>query len=335
MRAYQLPKSGGIEALAMTELPRPQPDRRQVLVRVAACSLNYRDLAIVLGQYNAPMKPNVILLSDGAGEVVAVGADVTRAKVGDRVAGCFYQSWMGGPIRGERLAQALGGSYDGMLTECAVLEEEGVVQLPDHLSYEEGATLACAGVTAWQAVVDHGQVKPGDTVLVQGTGGVSMFALQFAKLAGARVIATSSSDDKLKRVRELGAAHTINYKTTPEWDKAAVAYAGGGIDQVVEVGGADTFARSLGAIRTGGKISMIGVLTREGQVNPLMILGKRADIRGISVGSTEMFEAMNRAIAANKLKPVIDKTFPFDQAADAVRYLQSAKHFGKIVIKVS
>jgi NADPH:quinone reductase-like Zn-dependent oxidoreductase len=336
MRAYRLPQATGIDALTKADLPQPKPAHRQVLVKVLACSLNFRDLAIVLGRYRMPTKANVVPLSDGAGEVVEVGAGVTRVKVGDRVAGNFFQRWPGGHAGAETQASALGGSLDGMLCEYAVLEEEGVVKLPAHLSYQEGACLPCAGVTAWNALVEHGRVIAGQTVLVQGTGGVSIFALQFSKLFGADVIATSSSDAKLERAKKLGASHGVNYKTTPDWDKAAVELTGGvGVDQVVEVGGAGTIAKSLGALRMGGKISMIGVLSGAADLNPMLIMGKRANVQGISVGSTQMFEAMNRAIAVGKMKPVIDKVFGFDEAPAAFHHLQSAQHFGKVVIDLS
>jgi NADPH:quinone reductase-like Zn-dependent oxidoreductase len=335
MRAFQL-QQPGIDTLAKVDLPTPKPAHRQVLVKVAACSLNFRDLAIVLGKYRMPVRPNVIPLSDGAGEVIAVGPNVTRVKAGDRVAGCFFQRWPGGQPGPDAQGSALGGTADGMLAEYVVLEEEGVVKIPAHLSYEEGATLPCAGVTAWNALAEHGKLTAGDTVLVQGTGGVSVFALQFARLMGATVIATSSSDDKLAQAKKLGAAHGINYKTTPDWDKAAVELTEGqGVDQVVEVGGAGTITKSLGAIRSGGKVSMIGVLSGGGELNPMLILGKRANVQGISVGSTQMFEAMNRAITAGRLKPVIDKVFGFDDTPAAFKYLQSAQHFGKIVIKLA
>jgi NADPH:quinone reductase-like Zn-dependent oxidoreductase len=336
MRAIQLPQATGIDALVQVDLPTPKPLYRQVLVKVAACSLNFRDLAIVLGKYRMPVIPNVIPLSDGAGEVVEVGPGVTRVKAGDRVAGCFFQRWVGGDPSAETHHSALGGSLNGMLAEYVVLEEDGVVKLPAHLSYEDGASLPCAAVTAWNALVEHAHIIAGDTVLVQGTGGVSIFALQLARIMGATVIATSSSDEKLAHARKLGAAHGINYKTTPDWDKAALELTGGrGVDHVVEVGGAGTVGKSLGAVRTGGKVSMIGVLTGQADFNPMMILGKRASVQGISVGSTQMFEAMNRAIAANGLKPVIDKVFPFKETAAAFRYLQSAQHFGKIVISLA
>jgi NADPH:quinone reductase-like Zn-dependent oxidoreductase len=334
MRAYQLSQATGIDALTQVDLPTPKPGPRQVLVKVAACSLNYRDLAIALGTYRMPTKPNLIPLSDGAGEVVEIGAGVTRVKVGDRVAGCFFQRWIGGPPEADTHLSALGGGIDGMLADYAVLEEHGVVKLPSHLSFEEGASLPCAAVTAWHALAEHARVLAGQTVLVQGTGGVSIFALQLARLMGAQVIVTSSSEQKLARAKELGAAHGVNYKATPEWDQAVVEASGGGVDHVVEVGGPGTLARSLRAIRIGGKITLIGVLSGAAEINPMLIFARRANLQGISVGSMQMFEAMNRAISASGLKPIVDKVFPFNDAPAAYRHLQSGQHFGKIVIRV-
>jgi NADPH:quinone reductase-like Zn-dependent oxidoreductase len=334
MRAYHLPRGTGIDALVAVDLPMPKPGPRQVLVKVAACSLNFRDLAIVLGTYRMPVKPNLVPLSDGAGEVVDVGAGVDRVKAGDRVAGCFFQRWIAGPTAADTHGSALGGGIDGMLAEYVVLEENGVVRLPAHLSYEEAATLPCAAVTAWHALAEHARIVAGQSVLVQGTGGVSIFALQFARLMGAQVMVTSSSDQKLKRAKALGAAHGVNYKTSPEWDKAAVEWSGGGVDHVVEVGGPGTLAQSLRAVRIGGKITLIGVLSGAAEINPMLIFARRANLQGISVGSMQMFEAMNRAIAAGGLKPVVDKVFSFDDAPAAYRHLQSARHFGKIVIRV-
>jgi NADPH:quinone reductase-like Zn-dependent oxidoreductase len=333
MRAYRL-QATGIEGLAEVELPAPKPGPRQVLVKVAACSLNFRDLAIALGTYRMPTKPNLVPLSDGAGEVVEVGAGVTRVKLGDRVAGCFFQRWFGGPPAADTHVSALGGGLDGMLAQYVVLEQDGAVALPAHLSFEEGATLPCAAVTAWHALAEHARIVAGQTVLVQGTGGVSIFALQLARLMGAQVIVTSSSEEKLKRAKALGAAHGVNYKATPEWDKAVVELTAGGVDHIVEVGGPGTLARSLRAIRVGGKITMIGVLSGAAEINPMLIFSRRANVQGISVGSTQMFEAMNRAIAASGLKPIIDKVFAFGDAPAAYRHLQSAQHFGKVVIRV-
>ncbi len=334
MRAYQLPQGTGIDALIKVDLPQPRPSARQVSIRVVACSLNFRDLAIALGTYRMPTKPHLVPLSDGAGEVVEIGAGVSRVKVGDRVAGCFFQRWIGGPPSADTHSSALGGGIDGMLREYAVLEEDGVVKLPAHLSFEEGATLPCAAVTAWHALVEHARIVAGQTVLVQGTGGVSIFALQFARLMGAQVIVTSSSEEKLARARELGATHGINYKANPEWDKAVIDLSDGGVDHVVEVGGPGTLARSLRAIRIGGKITLIGVLSGAAEINPMLIFSRRANLQGISVGSLQMFEAMNRAIATSGLRPVIDKVLPFEDAPAAYRYLQSAQHLGKVVIRV-
>ena len=305
MRAYQLPKGGaGIDALVQVERPDPKPAYRQVLVKIKACSLNFRDLGIVRGTYRVPVKENIIPLSDGAGEVVAVGPGVVRVKVGDRVAGCFFQRWFGGESTAEVHASALGGSIDGMLADYAVLEEDGVVKIPPHLSLEEGATLPCAAVTAWHAMVEHAELKAGDTILLQGTGGVSIFGLQFAHAMGVRAIITSSSDEKLDRAKKLGAAFGINYKTTPDWEKAAMEFTGGaGVDHVIEVCGAATLARSFGAIRVGGKISMIGGLSGGAtELNPGLIFSRRANVQGISVGSAQMFLALARAIEVNAIK---------------------------------
>jgi len=334
MRAYQLPQGTGIDALVKAELPALKPGPRQVLVKVAACSLNYRDLAIALGSYRMPTKPNLVPLSDGAGEVVEIGAGVARVKVGERIAGCFFQRWIGGPPSADTHFSSLGGAIDGMLREYAVLEEDGVVKLPAHLSFEEAATLPCAAVTAWHALVEHARVVAGQTVLVQGTGGVSIFALQFARLMGARVIVTSSSEAKLARAKQLGATHGVNYKSNPEWEKVVVELSDGGVDHVVEVGGPGTLAQSLRAIRIGGKITLIGVLSGAAEINPMLIFSRRANVQGISVGSAQMFEAMNRAISVSQLKPVIDKVFAFDDAPAAYRHLQSARHFGKIIIRL-
>jgi NADPH:quinone reductase-like Zn-dependent oxidoreductase len=337
MRVYHLPKGGaGIEALVQADRPEPTPAYRQVLVKVKACSLNFRDLAIARGSYRMPVRENLIPLSDGAGEVTAVGAGVTRVQVGDHVAGNFFQRWSGGAPAADVHKSALGGGIDGMLAEYAVLEEDGVVKVPPHLSLEEGATLPCAAVTVWHAMVEHARLKAGDTVLLQGTGGVSIFGLQFARTMGIRAIVTSSSDEKLARAKTLGAAFGINYRTTRDWEKAAVQFTGGvGVDHVVEVGGATTLTRSFGAIRVGGKITLIGGLSGGAtELNPALIFGRRANVQGISVGSTQMFEAMNRAVAANAIKPVIDKTFGFANVQAAFRHMAAGAHFGKIVIRI-
>ena len=337
MKAYELQNRFGIDSLAVVERPQPKPGPGQVLVRMRAFSLNYRDLLVVKGQYNPKLRFPFTPLSDGAGEVAEVGAGVTRVKPGDRVAGAFMPKWVGGELTEAKAKSALGGGAPGVLAEYVVLDEEGVVPVPAHLSDEEAATLPCAAVTAWHALVTEGHVKAGDVVLVQGTGGVSLFALQFAVVSGARVIATSSSDDKLRRVRELGASDGINYKTTPDWDKRALELTGdAGVDHVVEVGGAGTLGRSLKAVRMGGRVSMIGVLTGgSAEVTVLPILMKGTRVQGIYVGSREMFEAMNRAIALHQLRPVVDRVFPFAEAAEALRYLETGTHFGKIVLRLS
>jgi NADPH:quinone reductase-like Zn-dependent oxidoreductase len=257
---------------------------------------------------------------------------VTRFKPGDRVAGCFMQHWDSGALTDEKAKSALGGALQGVLAEQVILAEEGLVPIPEKLSFEEAATLPCAALTAWHALVNSGNVKAGETVLVQGTGGVSLFALQFALMHGARVIGTSSSDEKLERVKKMGAAIGINYKTTPEWGKKAVELTGG-VDHVVEVGGGGTLGESLRAVKHGGHVAMIGILSGTAAANPVPILMKAIRVQGIFVGSREMFEQMNRAIALHNLKPVIDRVFPFDQAAEALKHMQSGSHFGKIVIR--
>jgi NADPH:quinone reductase-like Zn-dependent oxidoreductase len=336
MKTYEIQSDAGIDALTLVERPEPQPGWGQVLIRVRATSLNYRDLIVVQGGYGNKEKLPLIPMSDGAGEVVAVGEGVTRVKVGSRVAGIFFQDWIAGALTKEKMNSALGGAINGLLTEYAVLSQDGLVLLPDHLSYEEGATLPCAAVTAWHALVTKGSVTAGETVLVLGTGGVSIFALQFAKMHGARVIVTSSSDAKLERAKELGASEVINYKSTPNWEERVYELtARNGVDHVVEVGGAGTLEKSIRAVRVGGRISLIGVLTGgAGEVNPMPVLMKSLTVQGIYVGSREMFEAMNQAIALHQLKPVIDRIFPLTEAQEAYRYMKSAAHFGKIVIQV-
>ncbi len=333
MTAWRFLESFGIENLRPVALPDPTPGPGQAIVRVRACSLNFRDLLVAQGAYGRAVKAPLTPLSDGAGEVLAVGAGVTRVRPGDRVCGCFFQRWISGPPTDDNAASAMGGAIDGMLTEQVCLSEEGLVHIPDHLSYEEAATLPCAALTAWNALFVSGGVKPGDTVLTLGAGGVSIFALQFARMAGARVLATSSSDAKLERLKALGADAPINYKTTPDWDKPARSLTGGtGVDHVVEVGGAGTLPISIKAVRRGGHIALIGVLTGAGEMDPRPILIKSIRVQGIYVGSREMFEAMNRAIALSGLKPVIDRVFPAAEAHSAMRYMLTGAHFGKICL---
>ena len=335
MRAYHLPKAGAIEDLTLTTLERPHPGRRQVLVRIRATSLNYRDLMVATGRYGkAGVRPGLVPLSDGAGEVAEIGPDVTRVKPGDRVAGIFMQGWIAGPPDESYRATALGGSIDGVLAEYVLFEEEGLVHLPEHLSFEEGACLPCAGVTAWNALTALRPVGPEQTVLLLGTGGVSILALQFAHAAGARVIVTSSSDEKLARAKELGADAGVNYRTHPDWEKEVWTLTGKrGVDHVVEVGGAGTLPKSIAATRVGGAVHLIGVLTG-GQIDPLPIMQKAMDLRGVFVGSREMFEAMNRAVTFHRIRPVIDRVFPFEEAQAAYRHLESQAHLGKVVIRL-
>lgn len=334
MKAYEIISPEGIDALALAERPQPVPGPGQVLVRLRASSINYRDLLNILDPPARGIAYPRIPNSDGAGEVVEVGPVVTRFAAGDRVAGCFFQRWPAGGITAEAMASALGGALDGLLAEYAVLEEDGLVAIPEHLSFEEAATLPCAALTAWHILVEMGGLKAGDTVLTLGTGGVSIFALQFAAQQGARVIVTSSSDDKLARARELGAWQTVNYRTTPDWEQPVLELTGGrGADLVVEVGGAGTLEKSIQAVRVGGRIGLVGVLTG-GRIDPTSVMRKSIRLQGIYVGSREMFEAMNRAIAAGGLKPMIDRTFAFEEARAAYHHMQSGGHFGKIVITI-
>ena len=338
MKAFEIEKGArGVEGLRRVQRPDPQPGRNQVLVRVRATSLNFRDLAVVQGVYPGPPgSGNLIPLSDGAGEVAGVGDGVTRFKAGDRVAGTFFQGWVSGVP--SRPYPALGGPpVDGMLAEYVVLHEDGLVSIPESLSLEEAATLPCAAVTAWNGLMVSGRpVKPGDTVLALGTGGVSIFALQFARTAGARVIITSSSDDKLQRAKSMGASGLVNYKKTPDWEKEVLALTGGrGVDHVVEVGGAGTLAKSFQSVAYGGKIALIGVLSgREGDTTPHPLMFKGASLHGIFVGNRTMFEDMLTAMTVNAIKPVIDSVFSFDDAVKAYAHMIAGAHFGKVVIRV-
>ncbi|MEH1783000.1 MAG: NAD(P)-dependent alcohol dehydrogenase [Nostoc sp.] len=337
MKVYEIQSNAGIDALALVERPEPKPAVGQVLIQIKAISLNYRDLLVIEGAYGARQKYPLIPVSDGAGEVVALGEGVTRVKIGDRVAGIFFQDWIYGSLTKEKMKSDLGSGIDGMLAEYVVLHQDGLVILPDHLSYIEGATLSCAAVTAWHGLVTKGNIGAGDNILLLGTGGVSIFALQFAKIHGARAIITSSSDEKLARAKQLGADETINYKTTPDWEKQVYQLTNRtGVDHVVEVGGAGTLPKSLQAARIGGRISLIGVLSGRGnEIDPMPILFKSLTVQGIYVGSREMFEAMNQAMQQHQIKPIIDRVFPFTEAREAYHYLKSAAHFGKVVIRNS
>jgi NADPH:quinone reductase-like Zn-dependent oxidoreductase len=335
MKVLEIRGGFGLQNLSMATRPEPGPGAGQVLVKLGAASLNFRDLMTVRGEYNPRQPLPLIPCSDGAGTVVAVGKGVTRVREGDRVSGCFSQRWPSGDPTPEARSSTLGGPLDGTLAEYACWDEGGVVLPPGHLSDAEAATLPCAAVTAWNALVAKGRIKAGDTVLVQGTGGVSLFALQFAKLSGARVILTSSSDEKLERGRSLGADQTVNYKSEPDWSKRVKELTGGaGADHVVEVGGAGTLAASLACVAPGGTISVIGVLSgTAAQVDIRSVLMKGVKVQGIFVGPRDTFESMNRAIAHHAMRPPVGKTFPFDESAEAFRYLESGGHFGKVVIE--
>lgn len=333
MKAYEIRESFGIDHLTLADSPQPSPGRGQALIKIRSVSLNYRDLLMVKGLYNPRIPLPFVPFSDGAGDVIAVGEGVSGVKVGDRVAGIFMQDWIDGEFTEAKAKSALGGGKQGMLAEYVVLNEHGLVQIPGHLSYEEASTLPCAAITAWHAVIENG-VKPGQSILLLGTGGVSIFSLQFAVMAGAEAIITSGSDEKIVKALKLGAVHGINYKTVPEWDSKVRELTGGaGVDTVVEVGGAGTLPKSLKAVRMGGKIILIGVLSgASGEINPRSITMKKIRLQGILVGSREMFESMNRAVSLHRLHPVIDRVFPFGEACDALRYMESSAHFGKICI---
>jgi len=335
MKVWEIQSKAGLDALNLTEKSEPQVLPGQVLLKMRAASLNYRDLLTVKGAYSSKQQLPLIPLSDGVGEVVAIAEGVTRVQTGDRVAGIFMQKWVAGEFSAEKAKSALGGAIDGVLAEYITLDEDGVVSVPEHLSDEEAAALPCAAVTAWHALITEGNLKAGDTILVQGTGGVSIFAVQFAQLVGARVIVISSSDEKLERARQLGAAFGVNYKTTPDWDEQVWKLTGEvGVDHVVEVGGAGTLNKSLRAVRMGGRVSLIGVLTGVGgEISTASILRKNIRVQGIYVGSREMFEAMNRAIALHQMQPVIDRVFPFESAREALSYMESGAHLGKICIR--
>jgi NADPH:quinone reductase-like Zn-dependent oxidoreductase len=342
MRAYPV-QQFGIDSLKQIDLPTPQATHGTVLIKVHAVSLNYRDLMVVKGLYNPKMALPRIPCSDGAGEIVAVGEGVTRVKVGDRVCGIFMQQWLDGPPTAEKSKAALGGDVDGMLAEYALLPQDGVVRFSEHLTYEEAATLPCAGVTAWNALHHAGDpanpTQPGETIVIQGTGGVSIFALQFAKLLGARVLGTSSSEEKLSRARTLDLDEGFNYKENPDWSKWVIESTGKkGADRIIEVGGAGTFGQSLRAARVGGTVAQIGILSGGSTSDPLAltpILHKQLRIQGIYVGSRAMFEQMNLAITNANLHPVVDKVFDWDQAPEAFHHMESASHFGKIVIRIA
>lgn len=335
MRIYEIRTAEGIDALTLAEAKLPALGPRDVQVKIHASSLNYRDLMTVLhpsGRVELPLVPN----SDGAGEVLAVGTDVSEFVTGDRVATLFFQRWSDGDVTTAAMQSALGGALNGVLGEEVVLNADGLIKLPTHLSYAEGATLPCAALTAWHSIIEKGRVKAGDTLLLLGTGGVSIFGLQFGKLLGARTIVTSSSDEKLERAKTLGADETINYSETPDWDQRVLELTEGvGVDHVVEVGGPGTLIKSINASRVGGSIGLIGILSGAGgMVNPTAMMRKSINLHGIYVGSRRMFADMNKAISHHELRPMIDRTFDFDDAPAAYHAMHEAGHFGKIVINI-
>lgn len=339
MKAVVIRSHGrGVDAWKLVDRPELVPGPSQVLVRVRAASLNYRDLLIARGQFGGPIKDDLIPLADGAGDIVALGAGVTRWKVGDRVAGAYFQTWRAGPLRADHFQHMLGaGSTDGMLAQVVALPETGVVRIPSHLSHEEAATLPCAGLAAWNALMERSpRQRPGAAVLILGTGGVSIFAVQLALAAGLRVIATSSSADKIERLRGLGVTEIINYREMPDWQLEVLRLTKGeGVEQVIEVGGGGTLAQSLEAVKSGGTVSLIGHLTgTESEINPFPILLKAVRLEGVVVGSIQSFEEMSRALEELALRPVIDQIFPLHRATEALARMEAAAHFGKIVVRI-
>lgn len=337
MKTWQIEGAFGLENLSWVERETPSPGPGEALVRMRAWSLNYRDHLVVAGAYNPKQSLPLVPLSDGVGIVEAVGDGVERVAVGDRVSGAFAQRWIDGPVDRAALSSTLGSPHDGVASELRVFSAEGLVHVPEHLSDREAATLPCAAVTAWNALYELGDVGPGQTVLVQGTGGVSTFALQLAKLAGARVIVTSSQDERLERARALGAWETINYRSDTRWGRTARSLTDGGVDQVIEVGGAGTIEQSLSAVRPGGTISVIGILDGAAGSFPLTrVLMTAVRMQGVFVGSRGTFERLGRAISAAELHPVVDeRRFAFDELPAALTHLAAGAHFGKIVLEAS
>jgi len=335
MKLFEI-EAFGLDHLKRAERLAPEPGADEVMIRVRAVSLNYRDLLVVQGKYNPRMTLPRVPLSDGAGEVVSVGAEVSAWKPGDRVVVPFMPGWLDGELSAAKSASALGGDVDGQLREFATVRADALLPLPPHLGFEQAATLPCAAVTAWNGLFVSGNLQPSQTLLLQGTGGVSLFGLQFGRMAGATIILISSSDAKLERARAMGAHHTINYRTEPDWEKRVLEITGGrGVDLTLEVGGAGTLSKTLRATGYAGHVSLIGVLSGiAGEVQIGHILHKALTIRGIYVGSRAMFKAMNDAITQHRLEPVIDRVFSFDESPDAFRLLESAQHFGKIVIRI-
>jgi len=334
MKVVEIRDGLGVDSLKLAERPDPAPGPGQVVLRMKAFSINYRDLLVVdgVGRWKPPL--GRIPLSDGVGVVAAAGGGVSRVRAGDRVAPIFYPKWLEGRPTAEKVGHGLGGAAaDGVLAECVVIDEASLVLVPAHLTDEQAATLPCAGVTAWSALIPFGGIRPGDSVVVLGTGGVSIFAMQFARLVGARVIATSHSDQKLARAKELGADAVINYKTTPNWPKAVAELTGGlGADYVVDTVG--DLKQSIAAVRLGGSVAFVGVLIgMTTEVDLVSFMGKCARVEAVDVGSREMFEAMNRAIEFHVMRPVVDRVFEFCELREALNYLREGGHFGKVCLR--
>jgi NADPH:quinone reductase-like Zn-dependent oxidoreductase len=337
MKAVRVRQPGSLAGLQMGEELTPVPGKRDVLIRVRAASLNFRDLLIAYGRYPGPLRPTPVPLSDGAGEVVAVGAEVARVRVGDRVAASCWVHWIDGRLIAEYHGASIGMTTDGVLAEYVLVDENAVVSLPPYLSFEEAAALPCAAVSAWSALTFGEALSPGQTVLIQGTGGVALFGLQIARMFGARVLAITSSEKKAARLLELGAEHVVNYRQTPNWSEAILGFTGGqGVDKVVEIGGETTINQSAACTRIGGEIGLVGFVTGfGGGIPPLSIMARSLNLKGISIGPRLSFEALLRALDATKTHPVIDSIFPFRDYAAAYAHLESATHVGKIVVSMT
>jgi len=335
MKAYVISDGKGLDALQLKSRDIPKPGPGEILVKMKASAINYRDFLTISYASTRGITEDRIPNSDGSGVVEEIGAGVSAFKSGDRVVGCFFQDWIAGSITSKTMASALGGPIDGVLAEYVIFKEDGLLPIPAHLSFEEASTLPCAGLTAWNCLIEKGGATAGSSALLLGTGGVSIFSLQMAKACGIRAIVTSSSDEKLERVKEMGASDVINYRTTPDWENRVKEVTGGaGVDVVVEVGGAGTLEKSVEAVRIGGTISLVGVLTG-GRIDPTSIMRKSVCLQGIYVGPKAMFERMNSALVQNDIHPVIDQVVGFDEARRAYDLMQSGKHFGKIVISMS
>jgi NADPH:quinone reductase-like Zn-dependent oxidoreductase len=335
MRVFQVEGDWGIDNLKISTRPEPRPGTGQVLLRMRASSINYRDPIVPERGYGSQSgELPLIPVSDGVGDVIEVGSGVTRVKVGDRACPAYFQTWISGEPNANRLTQSLGGPLDGTMAELMCLSQEAVVKVPEYLSNLEASTLPCAALTAWSALVECGRIKPGEQLLIQGSGGVALFALQFAKMLGAHVTVISSSDTKIERLKSMGADATINYSETPEWGKAARALTNGaGFDHILEVGGEKTLPQSLRCIRPGGTLSMIGILSGATMSTSLgLIITRQVRLQGITVGHRDGFEAMVRAMSQHRIRPVIDKVFAFEDLKASFDYIKSGQQFGKICI---